>query len=160
MPGRDARKVGNMSDEYNAETCIMLNCRPTKFAALDEDWVRMGCSCPTLAALLLQWVHSEQMTLKDVAKDYAKRRFVNVESLLRVERDFVGLEQLKAQWPQWREESPNIEDSEQYVREEALRVCQGVYELWWKVFHRALRFRERLRPGLVLTGKRTTPPLS
>lgn len=75
MPGRDARKVGNMSDEYNAETCIMLNCRPTKFAALDEDWVRMGCSCPTL-------------------------------------------------------------------------------------FHRALRFRERLRPGLVLTGKRTTPPLS
>lgn len=92
---------------------------------LGEGWRWIWWRCPVANALLKQWILTLGRTFKDVAQDYSRHQLEAAANCL----DFnpVALKLVRDGWPVWRDESPNICDSEAYQRQEAQRVCNEIY---------------------------------
>ena len=125
-----------------------------RLKSLGDDWARLILQCPALNAFVSLWARMPSMTLKDVATRYVELSRVDIGEWLSYEPRLA--DRVCSLLIEWRDESPNIEDSKHWQHDEALRVCACAFEVRRMALDVARRWHERhVSPAIAIARQYT-----
>ena len=145
---RGAGRVRDLGDGMNTDEL------KRRLESLGDDWARLTYQCHLLNALVSLWARMPSRTLKDVATRYVELSRADFGEWLKFDPRLV--DNVRSLLIEWRNESPSIEDSEHWQRDEALRVCACAFEVRRMALDVARRWHERhVSPAIAIARQYT-----